>query len=313
MRSARRCSTDKMKLKSYTTAPLLAALVYLLTLSVDRLPQALDVSPSAYLWIFGGIQTAAYLLPLLLYGLLFGGISVRRMRLAAPTAVSLPLLLLLAVILLLGAPLLSMLALRLGLAEPSVSVLSGVSAPRALILFVFAVIPAVCEEVIFRGVILPAFEPCGTVPAVIGTSLLFTFAHMSPGNFAVHFFASVVLCLAVYAGRSLFAPILLHTAYNVLTVCFSDKLSGIAAYLESFALLFILLFFALCIFILLALGEGARVYRLYAARGYDSSYTPAKLTRAQCLRGSVAVYFSVPFLLCTLIYVAVSILSMQVK
>lgn len=299
-----------MKLKSYTTAPFLAALVYLLTICAGYILAGLDTTSGGYLYALGGVQLAAYAIPLLLYALLFGGISFRRMRLSLPTGVSFPLQLLLMLILLVGTSLLSMLLRRVGMVSSAGGGYMGAS-PSILALTVASVVPAVCEEILFRGVIMSSFEPCGTSPAIIGSSLLFAFAHMSFEELPLYFFAGVVLAFSVYISRSLFTAIILHAVYNICTLCFGDYLSGIAAHLESFSLLFIILFFGLWILVLIALSEGSRVYGIYAGRALDSSYTPKKMTRAERIKGNAAVYLSVPFLIASLIYIAIVIFSMQ--
>ncbi len=300
-----------MKLKPYTAAPFLAIFVYLLTLSAERIIAGLDMNVNSYLLTCGAVQIATYALPLALYGLLFGGIVPKRMRLTLPTAKSVPTQILLAIILLLGSSLISMLFVRMGFAEPSKSVIEGIGAPSGLILLIFAVIPAVCEEIVFRGVIMSSFEPCGIAPAVIGTSLLFAAAHMSLEKAPVYFFASVVLCFATYVSRSLLSSIVLHSIYNISALTLSGYLSSVASHLESFSLLFIVMLFLLWIFVIVALTEGARVYRSYAEKNLDSGYTPQKLTPQNKLKANAAVYFSLPFLLAVLIYIAVIVFSMQ--
>lgn len=98
-----------MRLKSYTAAPLLCAMLYLLSIAADSILSGLDLNTGKYLLAAGLTQAAVCFMPLLLYRLLGGRLSVRRMRLAPPTAVSLPCLGLLALILFLGSMLLSML------------------------------------------------------------------------------------------------------------------------------------------------------------------------------------------------------------
>lgn len=300
-----------MKIKPYTSAPFLAVLVYLLTLCANQLINTLDMDANAFLLTSGAIQLGTYLLPVVLYGLLFGGISKKRMRLNIPTASSVPVQILLAVILLLGSALISMVSIRVGIVPPSTNTYSGIGAPNFLVLLVFAVIPAVCEEFVFRGIIMSSFELCGVFPAVVGTSLLFAFAHMSLENLPLYFFSSVVLCLVTYVSRSLLSAIVLHSLYNIFAVALSGYISGVAAHLESFSLLFIIMLFLLWVFILVALTEGARVYRIYAEKNLDSSYTPKKLSRAGRLKASAAVYFSLPFLLSVLIFIAVVVFGMK--
>lgn len=300
-----------MKLKPYTTAPILAVLVFLMILCAERILAGLDMDIELYLLTCGAVQAAAYFLPLALYGLLFGNISIKRMRFSLPTAVSVPSQILLAVILLLGSALVSMLSIRLGFASAGDTVSLGIGAPSISLLIVFAVVPAICEEIVFRGVIMSSFEGCGISPAVIGTSLLFAFAHMSIERFPVYFFSSVVLCFVVYVSRSIIAAIVIHSVYNIAALTMGDYLSGVASHLESFSLLFIVMLFLLWIFAVVALTEISRVYRSYAEKGLDSKYVPSKMTKAQKLRASASVYFSFPFLLAVMIYIAIVVFSMQ--
>lgn len=300
-----------MKLKPYTAAPFLAIFVYLLTLCSEEIIAGLDMSVNSYLLTCGAVQVATYFLPLLLYELLFGGIVPKRMRLALPTAKSVPVQILLAIILLLGSALISMVQVRLGISAPSENSVSGINAPSVLVLLIFAVIPAICEEIVFRGVIMSSFEVCGSAPAIIGTSVLFACAHMSFENFFVYFFASVVLCFTAYVSRSLLSAILLHTVYNISALTLSGYIGGVAAHLESFSLLFVVMLFLLWIFVLVALTEGERVYRYYSSKNFDSFYAPQKLTPSSRIKASVAVYFSLPFLLSILIFIAVIVFKLQ--
>ena len=133
-----------MKLKAFTSAPMLAIFVFLLTLCAERIIAGLDMDVHAYLITSGIIQILTYALPIALYGLIFGNISIKRMRLSAPTALSVPMQILLAVILLLGTSLISMLSVRLGFSAPSESISSGIGAPSVLVLLIFAIVPVVC-------------------------------------------------------------------------------------------------------------------------------------------------------------------------
>ena len=299
-----------MKLKPYTTAPILAVLTYLSTICAEYILGELDASASVYLYAFGGVQLAAYLVPLFIYALLFGGLSPKRVRFALPEPASVPLQCLLMIILIIGTSLISMFLERVGVLSQGVAS-NGFDAPSLIAIAVAAIVPAVCEEILFRGVIMSSFEPCGIAPAIIGTSLLFAFGHMSIEKFPIYFFAGVVLAFSVYVSRSIFVAILLHSAYNIATLCMGDYLSSIAAHLESFALLFIILFFALWIIVLIALSEGSRIYGIYAERALDSSYTPERMSAVQRAKGNAAVYLSVPFILAVLIYVCTVILTMK--
>ncbi|HSG50065.1 MAG TPA: type II CAAX endopeptidase family protein [Longimicrobiales bacterium] len=94
--------------------------------------------------------------------------------------------------------------------------------PRAFVLLALAVAvtPALCEEFIFRGVLLNGVR--GRLAAgwaVSGSALLFGLLHWAPGgSFRVLPAAAlgVILGWAVWRGRTLAAPILVHLTHNLL-------------------------------------------------------------------------------------------------
>ena len=120
-----------------------------------------------------------------------------------------------------------------------------------------------------------------------------------------------MLCFVTYVSRSVISAIVIHSVYNITALTLSDYVNGIAAHLESFSLLFIVMLFLLWLLIIVSLTESARVYRTYAEKGLDSTYTVGKLSRAQRMKAGASVYFSVPFLISVIIYIAVVVFSMQ--
>lgn len=298
-----------MKIKPYTAAPVLAILVYLLSFCANMIIPSIDADGNTYLLIFGAIQLATYVIALFIYALLFGGIKIKRMRFCMPAAVSVPTQILLMLTLLIGSMLISMLSMRLGFSGNSESIV-GRGTSDLLAVLIAAVLPAICEEIVFRGVIMSSLEPCGTLHAVLGTSLLFAFAHMSLEEFPIYFFSSLVLCFVTYVSRSIFASIIIHSVYNAAVLLLGNYISSIALHLESFSLLFIIMLFVLWILITVSLTEASRVYGIYAERGYDSGYTPDMLPPAKRFKAMASVYFSLPFLLAVVIYFAVIFVSM---
>ena len=298
-----------MKLKPYTTAPLAAAACSFLTLVYGMVSAGADLPAAWRLPVLGVAQTVCCMLPAVLYLFAYRAVNARRLRFAAPRIESVGTLVLLLCCLLLGSAILTLVGKRVGLDSESAAGTSGAASPAAT-LFVVCILPAVCEEFLFRGVILCAFEACGTRAAIIGTSLLFAFAHMNLLRLPLYFFCSVVLCFAVYVSRSLFASVLLHAIYNVASVYAGVYLSGVAAHLESFALLFIVMLLLFLICVIFTLSAASRTYRAYADAGLPSDYAP-RLRYADRLRAGASVYFSLPFLLCTLLFACVVILEMR--
>ena len=81
-------------------------------------------------------------------------------------------------------------------------------------------------------------------------------------------------------------------------------------FITVFALLFIVMLLAFLICVIFTLSAASRTYRAYADAGLPSDYAP-RLRYADRLRASASVYFSLPFLLCTLLFAAVMILEMR--
>lgn len=100
-------------------------------------------------------------------------------------------------------------------------ILDGVSqeASMGLLLMLLAVIPALGEELVFRGVIgRGLIARKGLVFGVLWTSLLFSVVHANPVQAVAVFFVGVMCHISYLATRSLLAPILLHCLNNTIPV-----------------------------------------------------------------------------------------------
>lgn len=84
-------------------------------------------------------------------------------------------------------------------------------------------VPAITEEILFRGVIFTEYEKrgVGALGAILGSSVLFAFIHFDSGNFISYLFAGIILAMVIHVTRSLLAPIIIHLLNN--TIClFTD-------------------------------------------------------------------------------------------
>ena len=77
-----------------------------------------------------------------------------------------------------------------------------------------AVLAPICEEMLFRGAMLSAWEPRGGKKAVWVTAILFAILHGSIAGFPMHLMAGVLLALLVLYTDSLYAGLIFHTVYN---------------------------------------------------------------------------------------------------
>ncbi len=77
-----------------------------------------------------------------------------------------------------------------------------------------AVIPAIFEELIFRGIVFGNYRNVPLKKAAAATGLLFGLAHMNGQQFLYAFFMGIIFCLMVYKTGSVFSSIVSHFTIN---------------------------------------------------------------------------------------------------
>ncbi len=88
------------------------------------------------------------------------------------------------------------------------------------------ILPAVLEEMLFRGALLNAFLPYGKNFAIIISSLLFSLMHANPHQLFYAFSAGLLFAVFACESRSLWLPIFAHASVNLFSfiMAFSQKL-----------------------------------------------------------------------------------------
>ncbi len=99
------------------------------------------------------------------------------------------------------------------------SLMSSDNQPLWFVLLAFAVAPAICEELAFRGFILSGFSRTGRIKlAIVMSSLTFGIMHMIPQQVFNAALLGLVLGLLAVRSGSLWPCILFHFSYNSLEV-----------------------------------------------------------------------------------------------
>lgn len=88
-------------------------------------------------------------------------------------------------------------------------------------LFILAFLPAVCEELIYRGVILNGLRKFGRVNAVLISALFFALAHGSAMQFLYQFILGVVLGFVIIKTGSIIAGVLVHFLNNAIVIIYN--------------------------------------------------------------------------------------------
>lgn len=99
------------------------------------------------------------------------------------------------------------------------------------VLFVIALAPAVCEEMLFRGIILQSMKAKYRIGAAIGiTAALFGIYHMSLIKLIPTALLGFVLCYVAYRADSIYPAMLMHfmnNAFSVVISCYPEKIEAL--------------------------------------------------------------------------------------
>ena len=90
--------------------------------------------------------------------------------------------------------------------------------PVLLNLIYMAVLPAVVEEYLFRGVMFQCLRSCGLFKTAVITALMFALAHGNLNQFLYAFAVGLFLAYLVEASGSVYASMLAHMCLNSVTV-----------------------------------------------------------------------------------------------
>lgn len=93
------------------------------------------------------------------------------------------------------------------------------TAPMYLLsLFVIAISPGICEEIMFRGTIMNAYNKLSKKKAIIYSSILFGVFHLNLQNLVGHILLGLVFGIIVYKTNSIYSSILGHTLNNAIAI-----------------------------------------------------------------------------------------------
>ena len=266
----------KVRFSHTFTAPLLIISVYLLllitsTVNFDNIESG---ATEAYLALVA-IQLFVFMLPSIFY-VRARSLDVRNsLRLRLPSPDKLPLILLSSVALILTEILISALSSEMGgsVYENRYSYAADAGADTAVYYAVcYALIPALCEELLFRGIIMSEYQRSSILSAVVMNSIFFCILHADVRSLPFTFIAGVVLSVCTYAANSVIAAFFVHLFYNLFAIFGGEATDRVLSSIGLLTLIIILTGAALLLTLALALGECQRIYSSYARKNRDSYY-----------------------------------------
>lgn len=84
-----------------------------------------------------------------------------------------------------------------------------------LMIIAYALVPAISEEFVFRGIFCSLYEIHGLLPSALLSTLFFTLVHLNAAGFPVFVYAGIILWLVLYATSSLYVTMGVHFVYNL--------------------------------------------------------------------------------------------------
>ncbi|MBE6599733.1 MAG: CPBP family intramembrane metalloprotease [Ruminococcaceae bacterium] len=173
----------------------------------------------------------------------------------------------------------------------------------------YAVLPAVCEELVFRGIICAEYEGRGVIFSFTMSTFFFALLHFNPEKLLSHVFAGLVLAALLYATRSVFSCMIAHFLYNIFGIFGQQYITEF--YITSGSL-GVFIFIMITVLILAAAvfcGQAARLYRRYSVKDAPSDYREPH-TRAELSAAFAEVIKTPSVIACVALYVVFVIINL---
>ncbi len=248
------------------SATILVLVIYALLLLSRLIDSAFLTRESEYLSIIL-LQLMIFPIPAYLYIRLKPREFSKALRLGGLRLSHLFLLLSAALMLVAGCTLLGMLC-GMMIAQPSftlydtfASVNDGSVGATMRLVLAYGLLPAFCEELVFRGILCAEHEKHGILYASVVSALFFAFLHFDLTALPVYLFSGMLLSLVMYVTRSSIAPMVVHLGYNLFGIFVQAGLSGYCRSTGSVGLLVVLLIALLILSAAFFCGEVARILR----------------------------------------------------
>lgn len=186
----------------------------------------------------------------------------------------------------------------------------GTVPAKVYLVVAYAILPAICEEFVYRGILCHEYERGGVMRAVVLSSVFFGLLHFNLQNLPVYIFSGVVLALTLYATRSLFGAILAHMIYNIFGLFgqrYMNALYNMTGSTKFFIFIVTLVFLVSGI---IFCAEASRLYKKYLYRGYSAKYRQPVLTENKDVKNSYLEVLKLPSTVaCIVVYIIALVIS----
>lgn len=128
----------------------------------------------------------------------------------------------------------------------------------------FALLPAVCEEITFRGLIESGFRRYGITACILSSAVIYSLLPFSLSRMPAFLFMGIFMSFVMFVTGSVFACIIVHFIYNLFCVFMQANISNYIIASDNNTLLVLFIVFLALISSAVFCGETARILRGYA-------------------------------------------------
>lgn len=133
-----------------------------------------------------------------------------------------------------------------GLSETQVSLVGSNNVIGIII--THALVPAICEELLLRGVLQNEISAkAGGFTGILVSALAFSLIHLNAEYFIIYFSSGLILAITMHVCGSVIPCIVIHALNNLFSLCFSKQLTFVAS--ERAGNVLVLIMLTICIFI----------------------------------------------------------------
>lgn len=129
------------------------------------------------------------------------------------------------------------------------------------LILAYGLLPAFCEELVFRGILCAEYERHGILYASVVSAIFFAFLHFDLTALPVYLFSGMLLAIVMYVTRSTIAAMIVHLCYNLFGIFVQAGLSGYSQSTGSIGLLVVILIALLLLSSAFFCGEISRILR----------------------------------------------------
>ncbi len=189
----------------------------------------------------------------------------------------------------------------------SITLGTGSFGGTLLMVLSLAVLPALTEELVFRGIIMNEYKPCGSVYAMLFSAVLFAFVHFNLRQLPIYIALGMLIAWMVFITRSVWSGVIVHAVYNLYVIFFEKYIWLFSSNPDSDILFWLILTAAMFVCAFFFLGAAEKVMRHCAENG-DSAPKPVKKQR--CYAMIKEAVMEKPFLAEAALFLIVSIIVM---